>query len=91
VLPARAIQELAGRQDFGTTRRYMHLSPAAVRGASLLAELDALEIRVRVQEGRRPGDREVADLKREISARRDLVITYRATCRAADLAGETIH
>jgi integrase len=27
--PARAIQELAGNQDLTTTRRYMHLSPAA--------------------------------------------------------------
>src|SRR4051812_42639104 len=27
VLPARAIQELAGPQDLGTTQRYMHLSP----------------------------------------------------------------
>ena len=27
--PARAIQELAGHQDLGTTQRYMHLSPAA--------------------------------------------------------------
>jgi integrase len=28
--PARAIQELAGHQDLGTTQRYMHLSPAAL-------------------------------------------------------------
>lgn len=28
--PARAIQELAGHQDPGTTQRYMHLSPAAL-------------------------------------------------------------
>jgi hypothetical protein len=27
--PARAIQELAGHQDLGTTQRYMHLSPSA--------------------------------------------------------------
>jgi hypothetical protein len=31
--PARAIQELAGHQDLGTTQRYMHLSPAALDGA----------------------------------------------------------
>jgi site-specific recombinase XerD len=31
--PARAIQELAGHQDLGTTQRYMHLSPAAVDAA----------------------------------------------------------
>ena len=29
--PARAIQELAGHQDLGTTQRYMHLSPASAR------------------------------------------------------------
>ena len=28
--PVRAIQELAGHQDLGTTQRYMHLSPAAI-------------------------------------------------------------
>src|SRR4051812_46800448 len=27
--PARAIQELAGHQELGTTQRYMHLSPTA--------------------------------------------------------------
>jgi site-specific recombinase XerD len=31
--PARAIQELAGHQDLGTTQRYMHLSPAALDAA----------------------------------------------------------
>jgi site-specific recombinase XerD len=36
--PARAIQELAGHQDLATTQRYMHLSPAAVRGAIQLLE-----------------------------------------------------
>jgi site-specific recombinase XerD len=36
--PARAIQELAGHQDFGTTQRYMHLSPAAIDAAIRLLE-----------------------------------------------------
>ncbi|HEY5243720.1 MAG TPA: tyrosine-type recombinase/integrase, partial [Polyangiaceae bacterium] len=31
--PAKAIQELAGHADLGTTMRYMHLSPAAREGA----------------------------------------------------------
>jgi integrase len=37
--PARAIQELAGHQDLGTTQGYMHLSPAAIEGAIRLLEL----------------------------------------------------
>ena len=37
----RAIQELAGHQDIGTTQRYMHLSPAAVRSAMDLLEQPA--------------------------------------------------
>ena len=36
--PVRAIQELAGHQDLGTTQRYMHLSPAAIEGAIRLLE-----------------------------------------------------
>lgn len=36
--PARAIQELAGHQDLGTTQRYMHLSPAAVDAAIRLLD-----------------------------------------------------
>lgn len=36
--PARAIQELAGHQDLGTTQRYMHLSPAALDAAIRLLE-----------------------------------------------------
>jgi site-specific recombinase XerD len=36
--PARAIRELAGHQDLGTTQRYMHLSPAALDGAIRLLE-----------------------------------------------------
>ena len=39
--PPRAIQELAGHQDLGTTQRYMHLSPAAVRSAIQLLEQPA--------------------------------------------------
>jgi integrase len=38
--PARAIQELAGHRDLGTTQRYMHLSPAAPESAIRL--LDSL-------------------------------------------------
>ena len=34
----RAIQELAGHQDLGTTQRYMHLSPAALDAAIRLLE-----------------------------------------------------
>jgi integrase len=41
--PARAIQELAGHQDLGTTQRYMHLSPAALDAAIRL--LDGAETR----------------------------------------------
>ena len=36
--PARAIQELAGHSDLGTTQRYMHLSPAALDGAIRLLD-----------------------------------------------------
>lgn len=36
--PARAIQELAGHQDIGTTQRYMHLSPSAVEQAIRLLD-----------------------------------------------------
>ncbi len=36
--PARAIQELAGHQDLGTTQCYMHLSPAALDAAIRLLE-----------------------------------------------------
>jgi site-specific recombinase XerD len=38
--PARAIQELAGHQDLATTRRYMHLSPAALDAAIRLLDGD---------------------------------------------------
>ncbi len=36
--PARAIQELAGHQEIGTTQRYMHLTPAALDAAIRLLE-----------------------------------------------------
>ena len=36
--PTRAIQELAGHQDLGTTQRYMHLSPGALDAAIRLLE-----------------------------------------------------
>jgi integrase len=36
--PTRAIQELAGHQNLGTTERYMHLSPSALEGAIRLLE-----------------------------------------------------
>ena len=36
--PARAIQELAGHQDLGTTQRYMHLSPSAIERAIRLLD-----------------------------------------------------
>ena len=49
--PARAIQELAGHQDLGTTQRYMHLSPAALDGAIRLLELpDSSAIRGEIVE-----------------------------------------
>jgi site-specific recombinase XerD len=35
--PVRAIQELAGHQEIGTTH-YMHLSPAAIASAIALLE-----------------------------------------------------
>jgi integrase len=36
--PGRAIQELAGHSDLGTTQRYMHLSPAALDAAIRLLD-----------------------------------------------------
>jgi len=36
--PGRAIQELAGHGDLGTTQRYMHLSPAAIDAAIRLID-----------------------------------------------------
>lgn len=36
--PSRAIQELAGHGDLGTTQRYMHLSPAALDAAIRLLD-----------------------------------------------------
>jgi hypothetical protein len=36
--PARAIQELAGHQDLGTTQRYMHVSPSSIATAIQLLD-----------------------------------------------------
>ncbi len=47
--PARAIQELAGHQDLGTTQRYMHLSPAALDAAIRLLETGTDTRRVTVE------------------------------------------
>jgi hypothetical protein len=55
--PARAIQELAGHQDLGTTQRYMHLSPAALDAAIRLLEDSA--------EGRRPNRGEIVEASAE--------------------------
>jgi integrase len=43
--PVRAIQELAGHQDLGTTQRYMHLSPAAIEAAIRLLETRSSDLR----------------------------------------------
>jgi site-specific recombinase XerC len=47
--PARAIQELAGHQDLGTTQRYMHLSPAALDAAIRLLETGTATARLAVE------------------------------------------
>jgi integrase len=47
--PARAIQELAGHQDLGTTQRYMHLSSAALDAAIRLLETGTDVSRVAVE------------------------------------------
>ena len=56
--PARAIQDLAGHADLGTTQRYMHLSPTAIESAIRLLDGPAA--------GSGPGDStetvEVADV-----------------------------
>src|SRR5437867_1053973 len=40
--PARAIQELAGCQDFATTQQYMHLRPAALDSAIRLLDASGM-------------------------------------------------
>ena len=58
--PGRAILELAGHQELGTTQRYMHLSPAALDGAIRLLEAeDLVSARGEIVE---TGDREIAKL-----------------------------
>ena len=47
--PARAIQELAGHQDLGTTQRYMHLRAAALDAAIRLLETGTEAVRVTVE------------------------------------------
>jgi hypothetical protein len=56
--PARAIQELAGHQDLGTTQRYMHLSPAALDAAIRLLETGADTARLAVEKQWRRRERE---------------------------------
>jgi site-specific recombinase XerD len=50
--PARAIQELAGHQDLGTTQRYMHLSPAALEAAIQLLDRGNIVATVATSEGK---------------------------------------
>jgi len=40
--PAKAIQDLAGHRELGTTQRYMHASPAALESAIRLLEPSAV-------------------------------------------------
>jgi len=42
-VPLRAIQELAGHQDLGTTQRYIHLSPAAIEAAIRVLETTSID------------------------------------------------
>ena len=42
--PARAIQELAGHREIGTTQRYMHLTPAALDAAIRLLESPGVSV-----------------------------------------------
>ena len=48
-LTQKAIQELAGHQDLGTTQRYMHLSPAALDAPIRLLETGTETSRVAVE------------------------------------------
>ena len=57
--PVRAIQELAGHQEIGTTQRSMHLSPAAIASA-----IGLLERRTRLRVWRHIGDGRLTCQKR---------------------------
>lgn len=62
--PARAIQELAGHQNLGTTERYMHLSQSAIEGAIRLLEPGARE---GIRSGIESGD--ILEMPEQLSAK----------------------